>query len=70
MPASTLGDLGAQGARLIVACRNCGHLRSIAPQDLPAEIDRARRWTSLRFRCIRCGSRDALHGIDSDRQPQ
>ena len=70
MSASTLGDLEAQGVRLVVACRNCGHQRAIAPQELPTEVDRERRWTSLRFRCTCCGSRDALHGIDSDRQSQ
>jgi hypothetical protein len=68
MPASTLGDLAEQGFRLVVACRNCGHLRSVAPASLLARIDRGRHWTSLRFRCTRCGSRDALHGIDSDGQ--
>jgi hypothetical protein len=68
MRASSLSDLAEQGFLLIVACRNCGHLRSVAPDSLPDRIDRGRRWTTLRFRCTRCGSRDALHGIDSDRQ--
>ena len=62
----TLGDLVENGFRLLVGCRNCGHLRVIRPASLFARISPARRWSALRFHCTRCGARDAMCGIDAE----
>jgi hypothetical protein len=62
----TLGDLVENGYRLLVGCRNCGHLRALRPASLFAHVSPGRHWTALRFRCIRCGGHDVLRGIDPE----
>jgi hypothetical protein len=64
----TLGDLAEHGLRLLVGCKNCGHLRALRPASLFPKVSPARRWAALQFRCTRCGGRDVLWGIDADGQ--
>jgi hypothetical protein len=63
----TLGDLAENGYRLLVGCRNCGHLRALRPASLFARVSPARNWAALRFRCSRCGGSDVMRSIDTQR---
>jgi hypothetical protein len=68
-PVRSLDDLSNKGADLIVACRACGHDRSVAIEQVMS-IFRRRGWQTDwrvahgRFRCRKCGSKDVR--LDAD----
>lgn len=62
----TLGDLAEAGFRLIVGCRQCGHVRALRPVALFRSVTPMRAWSLVKFRCARCGGRDVMRGIDKD----
>lgn len=60
-----LGDLIRQGMRIIVGCRRCHAQRSLDPFRILEWLGGDRRWVELRFRCLRCGSRDVRRMIQT-----
>lgn len=68
-PVRSLDDLSNKGADLTIACRACGHDRSVAIEQVITIFYR-RRWETdwrlahARFRCRRCGSKHVRLGVD------
>ncbi|TRW17723.1 hypothetical protein [Glacieibacterium frigidum] len=68
-PVRSLDDLSNKGADLVIACRACGHDRTVAIEQVMAVFFR-RRWSTdwsaahQRFRCRKCGSKDVRLGVD------
>ena len=68
-PVRSLEDLSNKGADLVVACRACGHDRTIAIEQVMF-IFRRRNWQTdwqlahARFRCRKCGSKDIRLSVD------
>jgi len=68
-PVRDLDDLSRKRADLRVACRDCGHARSLAIADVQ-RVFRHRMWSTewgqiaRRFRCRKCGSKHVAIGAD------
>lgn len=68
-PVRSLDDLSAKGADLLIACRACGHDRSVAIEQVMTIFHR-RHWPTdwrdahRRFRCRKCGGKDVR--LDAD----
>ena len=68
-PVRSLEDLSIKGADLVIACRVCGHDRTVAIEQVMT-IFRRRVWQTewdqahRRFRCRKCGSKDVRLDVD------
>jgi len=68
-PVRSLEALSNTGADLIVACRACGHDRTVAIEQVVTIFQR-RHWQTewrmahARFRCRKCGSKDVRLDVD------